>query len=40
MIPVREAAGRCRSGGDGLSQADKAYCATDDMKKLMDPAAG
>lgn len=36
MIPMREAAGRCRSGADGLPQADKDYCASDDMKKFME----
>lgn len=38
MLPVREAAERCRNG-DSLSQADKNYCASDDMKKFMEPAA-
>ena len=38
MIPGREAAERCRSG-DGLSQADKAYCASDDMRKALEPSS-
>lgn len=36
MIPIREAAQRCRGGGDSLSKANRDYCASDDMKKLMD----
>lgn len=40
MIPMREAAERCRSGGESLSGADKDYCASDDMKKFMAPIAG
>lgn len=39
MIPMREAAERCRSGADSLSRADKDYCASDDMKKLMERTA-
>ena len=31
MIPMREAAERCRAG-EGLSQADRDYCASDAMK--------
>ncbi|HET9637616.1 MAG TPA: hypothetical protein VFP12_00240 [Allosphingosinicella sp.] len=38
MLPAREAAERCRNG-DSLSQADKAYCASDDMKKFMERTA-
>lgn len=36
MIPIREAAERCRSGGDSLSQPDRDYCASEDMKKFME----
>lgn len=36
MIPRDVAAERCRSGRDNLSQADKDYCASEAMKKLMD----
>jgi len=39
MIPMREAAERCRSGADSLSRPDKDYCASDDMKKFMEGAA-
>lgn len=35
MMPKREAAARCREGGESLSASDKAYCASDGMKKLM-----
>lgn len=35
MIPMREAADRCRDGGERLSSTDKAYCASDEMKKFM-----
>jgi hypothetical protein len=34
MIPMREAAERCRDGGESLSSSDKAYCASDEMKKF------
>ncbi|HEX8064002.1 MAG TPA: hypothetical protein VF535_12390, partial [Allosphingosinicella sp.] len=40
MIPMREAAERCRGGAESLSQADKAYCASDDMKMLLEGRAG
>ena len=33
MIPMREAAELCRNGGESLSPSDKAYCASDEMKK-------
>jgi hypothetical protein len=39
MIPMREAAERCRNGADSLSQADRDYCASEDMKKLMERPA-
>jgi hypothetical protein len=35
MIPMREAAERCRNGGESLSSSDKAYCASDEMKKFI-----
>lgn len=35
MLPMREAAGRCRESADTLSAADKAYCASDEMKKFL-----
>lgn len=35
MIPMREAAERCRNGGDGLSSSDKAFCESDGMKKFI-----
>jgi len=35
MIPMREAAERCRNGADTLSRSDKDHCASDDMKKFM-----
>lgn len=35
MIPIRQAAQRCRDGGDRLSQVDKDYCASDRMKKFL-----
>lgn len=35
MIPMREAAERCRNGGESLSSSDKAYCESDGMKKFI-----
>jgi len=39
MIPAREAAGLCRSQQATLSQADKDYCASEGVQRLMAPAA-
>ena len=38
MLPMREAAGRCQDGADGLSQADKDYCGSEEMRKFMERA--
>lgn len=35
MIPRREAAARCRDSAETLPAADRAYCASDEMKKFM-----
>lgn len=37
MVPMQDAAERCR--GDSLSPDDKAYCASDDMKKFVERTA-
>lgn len=39
-IPRREAAQRCRDAGDALSQPDKDYCASEDMRKFMSGSPG